>query len=88
MTTAQDVSHAQVSVPDNGIGIAAHDIERIFDTFVRIPQEGAEAQWGLGLGLPLARRLAMMHRGTLEAVSRGVGTGSEFTLRLPLLRPS
>ena len=84
----RDGAHAQVSIRDTGIGIDAHDIDRIFDTFVRIPQPGAEAQWGLGLGLPLARRLAMMHCGTLEAISGGIGTGSEFTLRLPLLRPS
>lgn len=83
-----DRSHAQLSVRDNGIGIAAHDLDRIFETFVRIPQQGIEAQWGLGLGLPLARRLAMMHRGTLEASSGGIGAGSEFTLRLPLLRLS
>jgi signal transduction histidine kinase len=81
----QSATHAHVSVRDTGIGIAADDIDRIFETFVRIHQAGGESQWGLGLGLPLARRLAVMHRGTLEARSGGVGKGSEFTLRLPLL---
>jgi signal transduction histidine kinase len=80
--------HAEVSVRDTGIGIAAQDLDRIFDTFVRISQPGVEPQWGLGLGLPLARRLAVMHRGTLEASSNGVGNGSEFTLKLPLIRPA
>jgi signal transduction histidine kinase len=80
--------HAEVSVRDTGIGIAAQDLDRIFETFVRISQPGAESQWGLGLGLPLARRLAVMHRGTLDVSSDGPGSGSEFTLKLPLMRPS
>ena len=84
----RNATHARVSVCDTGIGIAADDIDRIFETFVRIAHAGVEAQWGLGLGLPLARRLAVMHRGTLEATSEGIGRGSEFTLQLPLLRPA
>ena len=82
-----NATHAQVSVRDTGIGIAADDLDRIFETFVQIPRAGGESQ-GLGLGLPLARRLAVMHRGTLEARSGGLGRGSEFTLQLPLLRPA
>ena len=84
----RSATHARVSVRDTGIGIAADDIDRIFETFVRIPRTDSESQWGLGLGLPLARRLAVMHRGTLEAHSGGVGRGSEFTLQLPLLPPA
>jgi signal transduction histidine kinase len=83
-----DSAHARVSVRDSGVGIAAQDIDRIFETFVRVPTPGVEAQWGLGLGLPLARRLATLHRGTLEACSAGLGAGAEFTLRLPLLPSS
>lgn len=75
--------HVEVVVRDTGIGIDKDDLERIFEAFVRLPDEGASAQWGLGLGLALSRRLAEMHGGSLAAASRGRGYGSEFTLRLP-----
>lgn len=73
----------EVAVRDTGIGIEHDDLERIFEAFVRVPHEGAEFQWGLGLGLALSRRFAEMHGGTLEAASAGRNQGSEFTLRLP-----
>ena len=85
VSVQRNATHARVSVRDTGIGIAADDIDRIFETFVRIPGPDSQSPWGLGLGLPLARRLAVMHQGTLEAHSSGVGRGSEFTLQLPLL---
>jgi signal transduction histidine kinase len=88
VSLGRSATHAHVSVRDTGIGIAADDIDRIFEIFVRVPRADSESQRGLGLGLPLARRLALLHRGTLEAHSGGVGRGSEFTLQLPLLPSS
>jgi len=76
-------SHVEVVVRDTGIGIDKEDLERIFEAFVRVADDGADSQWGLGLGLALSRRLAEMHGGSLAAASRGRGYGSEFTLRLP-----
>ena len=73
----------EVAVTDSGIGIDDEDAERIFEPFVRVQRGGVEAQWGLGLGLPLARRLAAIHGGTLTVTSAGHGQGSEFVLRLP-----
>ena len=72
-------THALVSVRDNGAGLAPHELARVFDMFVR-----GERSTGLGIGLALARRLAEMHGGTIEAASAGRGRGAEFTLRLPL----
>ncbi len=75
---------AVVSVKDNGAGIPADMLEQIFEPFVSV-NPLAEVGTGLGVGLSLTRRLLEMHDGTIEAKSRGLGTGSTFTVRLPLL---
>jgi PAS domain S-box-containing protein len=77
--------HSVVRVRDSGRGIAADMLQRIFGMFVhegRSPLERVGA--GLGIGLALARRIAELHGGTLEAASEGEGKGAELTLRLPL----
>ena len=73
-----------ISVRDNGIGIDAASLPRLFEMFNRGHRDRNRNQRGLGIGLALARRLAEMHGGTLEAHSEGPGQGSEFTLHLPL----
>jgi len=70
-------------VRDNGIGIAAEMLPRLFDMFTQADR--ARAQGGLGIGLALARRLAELHGGRIEAKSDGPGQGSEFAVRLPIL---
>jgi signal transduction histidine kinase len=72
-----------VAVDDDGIGIPADKLPRVFDMFARVETEGAAPQAGLGIGLALARRLAQLHGGTLAAESAGPGRGSRFVLRLP-----
>ena len=74
-----------VSIRDNGIGIPAEMLTKVFDLFSQVDPTYSRAQGGLGVGLSISRRLVEMHRGTLEAVSEGLGKASEFTLRLPLL---
>ena len=75
-----------LKVADSGIGISAAMLPRVFDLFAQAPQHGHSAQSGLGIGLALARRLVEMHGGTIEARSEGVGSGTEFTVRLPAPR--
>jgi PAS domain S-box-containing protein len=75
-----------ISVRDNGAGIAPDTLPRIFEMFNRGARASGHGQGGLGIGLSLARRLAEMHGGTLDAYSEGAGKGSEFTLRLPLAK--
>ncbi|HEX7603119.1 MAG TPA: ATP-binding protein, partial [Polyangiaceae bacterium] len=71
-----------ISVADTGVGIGPEQFERIFLPFERA-KEGYEArQQGTGLGLPIARRLAVLHGGSLE-VQSDVGAGSVFTLEIP-----
>jgi PAS domain S-box-containing protein len=77
--------HVHVCVKDNGRGISAEDLQRIFGLFVQADTaQSAASESGLGIGLTLARSLAEMHGGTIEASSPGRGQGSTFTLRLPM----
>ena len=77
--------HAIVRVEDTGIGIDADDLRRIFDPFAQSEASLERSRGGLGIGLTLARSLAELHGGTLDAASEGPGRGSTFTLRLPVL---
>lgn len=77
-------ANAVVSVRDNGAGISPEMLLRVFEMFNRGDRRGDKD--GLGIGLTVARRLVELHGGTIAARSEGPGTGSEFTVRLPLAR--
>lgn len=72
-------------VRDDGIGIASDMLPHIFELFVQADHTSTKAQGGLGIGLTLARNLVHMHGGSIVARSAGLGKGSEFIVRLPLL---
>ena len=74
-----------VSVRDDGMGISPDMLGRIFDLFAQSDNTLDRALGGLGIGLTLARRLARFHGGELTARSDGLGHGSRFVLRLPLI---
>jgi two-component system CheB/CheR fusion protein len=59
---------------------------RIFELFVQDARAADRSEGGLGIGLALVRHLVNLHRGTIDASSKGEGQGTEFTVRLPLLR--
>lgn len=73
-----------VRVRDNGLGIAADQLERIFELFTQVDTSLERSQSGLGIGLTLVRSLVEMHAGTVEAHSAGQGQGCEFVVRLPI----
>lgn len=77
---------AIIRVIDNGIGIPPDLLPQVFEMFVRADTSLERAQGGLGIGLSLVKRLVEMHEGSVEAVSRGAGLGSEFVVRLPLAK--
>jgi PAS domain S-box-containing protein len=74
----------EIAVADTGRGIADEDLQGIFGLFVQGKEAVNRAGGGLGVGLALARRIAELHEGTIEARSGGPGKGSEFTVRLPM----
>ena len=82
-----DGAQAVVTVRDNGIGIAPEQLPRLFRMFGQIDATKARAHGGLGIGLALAQQLVQLHGGSIEAGSPGLGHGSSFTVRLPLLAP-
>ena len=84
LTVARRNSQVTVTVADNGLGIPAEMLERVFDLFLQF-ESGDVAQGGIGVGLTLVKRLVELHDGAVEAHSAGRGKGSEFIVRLPAL---
>jgi signal transduction histidine kinase len=78
-------AQVEIRVRDNGVGIPAELLPRIFDLFTQLDRRSDSSASGLGIGLALVRRLVEMHGGTVTAHSEGAGAGSEFLIRLPLL---
>ena len=76
---------AVIRVRDTGIGIAADQLARVFEMFTQVDTSLERSTTGLGIGLTLAKSLTQMHGGTLEVSSAGIGQGSEFVVRLPIM---
>jgi two-component system sensor histidine kinase SenX3 len=74
---------ARITISDQGVGIPARDLERIFERFYRVDQGRSRQTGGTGLGLSIVRHVAQNHGGNVSVVSRE-GEGSTFTLDLPL----
>jgi CheY-like chemotaxis protein len=72
-----------LEVADNGVGIAAADLERIFNPFDQGTREGGHRFGGLGLGLSIARAVVEHHGGRITATSEGLGRGARFLVELP-----
>jgi PAS domain S-box-containing protein len=83
ITGALEASEAVVRVSDDGIGIAADMLPKMFELFVQAQPSGERAGGGLGVGLSLAHELVELHGGRLEGFSGGLNRGSEFVVRLP-----
>ncbi len=74
----------QITVADDGMGIIPEDQALIFDLFAQAKRSADRSQGGLGLGLALVRTLVQLHEGSVSCSSEGLGTGSQFTILLPL----
>jgi PAS domain S-box-containing protein len=78
-------SDVVITVGDNGIGIPPDKLPHVFELFTRVDQSLERSVGGLGIGLSLVKRIVAMHGGTVTAHSEGLGRGSEFIVRLPML---
>ena len=86
MTVQVEGRLAVVRIRDNGMGIDPAMLQNLFRMYSQAAPARERAQGGLGIGLSLVRGLVAMHGGVVEARSEGIGRGSEFIVRLPLLR--
>ena len=83
VSVGREEDEAVVRVQDNGIGIEADLLPKVFDLFTQSSRALDRAQGGLGIGLTLVRQLVEMHGGSIVAESSGLGRGSLFIIRLP-----
>ncbi len=87
LSLTEEAGFAKIRVKDTGIGIAEEQLPIIFDLFVQADTSLERAVSGLGIGLTLVKNLVEMHGGTISGYSEGLGKGSEFTIRIPILEP-
>lgn len=85
LTAERLESEVVVRIKDTGVGISAEKLPRLFEMFFQVDRTLERSQGGLGIGLSLVRRLVELHGGRVEARSEGMGKGSEFSVRLPIL---
>jgi signal transduction histidine kinase len=76
-------NEAWIRVRDNGIGIQAEHVERIFDQFYQVEDHMTRRHGGMGLGLAIVKAIAEAHGGRVWAESRGADQGATFTIALP-----
>jgi PAS domain S-box-containing protein len=74
----------EICVKDNGTGISAEMLPRVFDIFFQGTRTVSRSEGGLGIGLALVKNLVQLHGGSVHAFSDGPGRGSEFVVRLPV----
>jgi PAS domain S-box-containing protein len=85
LTVEHALEQAVLRVRDNGVGIPAEFLPKVFDLFTQGDRSLDRSEGGLGIGLTLVKSLVERHRGTVEVHSEGPGKGSEFVVRLPIL---
>ena len=83
LAAAREREQVVIRVRDNGVGITADLLPRVFDLFTQGERSLDRTQGGLGIGLSLVKTLVRLHGGAVEATSQGPGRGSEFVVRLP-----
>ena len=82
VSATQQVDHIALSVSDTGIGISKGDLSKVLEPFAQVDSELGRKHIGTGLGLPLVKKLAELHRGTLM-IESSAGVGTTVTIALP-----
>jgi signal transduction histidine kinase/CheY-like chemotaxis protein len=83
ITVSRNPDELWMSVRDTGIGLSPYAIKEVFEMFSQVDSAIDRSEGGLGIGLALVKGLTELHGGRVDAVSAGIGCGSEFTMRLP-----
>jgi signal transduction histidine kinase/CheY-like chemotaxis protein len=81
-----EAQEVRIMVEDNGIGIAADQLTKVFDMFAQVERTNDRVQGGLGIGLNIVKHLVGMHGGSIDVRSGGLDRGSRFIVSLPLAR--
>jgi signal transduction histidine kinase len=84
LSAGVEAGQVVVRLRDNGRGIAADLLPRVFDLFQQGPDPDNKGPVGIGIGLALVKSLVELHGGSVTAWSDGPGTGAEFIIRLPI----
>jgi signal transduction histidine kinase/ActR/RegA family two-component response regulator len=87
LSAARGEDEVVIAVRDSGIGIAPAMLARIFEPFTQVNESLDRSRGGLGIGLALVKNLVSMLGGAVEAHSAGLGQGSTFVVRLPIIEP-
>lgn len=77
-------SYVHFTVSDTGVGLAAADLQRVFERFYRVDKSRSRASGGSGIGLTVAKHLVELQGGSIRVVSKGLGRGSQFSFTLPI----
>jgi signal transduction histidine kinase len=85
LTVRREGSEVVIAVRDDGIGLSREMLSEAFELFTQGERTPDRAQGGLGIGLSLVKKLVELHGGNVRAASDGIGSGSEFVVRLPRL---
>jgi signal transduction histidine kinase len=84
LSAALEDENVTIRVKDTGIGMSRETLAHVFELFAQGDRSRAREYGGLGVGLALVRQLVEMHGGSVEALSEGLGRGSELVIRLPV----
>jgi signal transduction histidine kinase/CheY-like chemotaxis protein len=82
---ARDEGRVVIEISDNGRGISAEFLPGVFEPFSQLDDSLTRSEGGLGLGLTIARELVLLHHGTIDVSSAGLGQGTTFTITLPAI---
>jgi signal transduction histidine kinase len=88
LTVEREKDEAVICVRDKGWGISPPMLSKVFEMFVQGDRSLEKAKGGLGVGLSIVKQIVEMHEGHVHAKSEGLGKGSEFVIRLPLVPTS
>jgi CheY-like chemotaxis protein len=85
LTSSREGQSVLVRIRDTGCGISPDNLQHLFKMFYQASDSAPYSHDGFGIGLTLVARIVELHGGSVEAQSAGLNTGSEFTVRLPVM---